>query len=144
MLPRNALTAAFAATLATAVVAAAMDPDVRARQEAMGLMGGAMKRIVAMAEGEAGFDAATAERAFSRIAAKAARVPELFERRAIHDPESKAKRAIWESWEDFTARAEETRLAADAGIGVADLDTLRAAQAALIATCKACHKAYKE
>ena len=136
--------ALVAGTVTTAVLAAAMDPDVRARQEAMGLVGSSMKKIAEMAKGERDFDAATARAAFSRIAAKAALVPALFEVRSNYDPESEAKDAIWENWADFAARAEDLRLAAEAGVEVDSLDALMVHLEPLTGACRACHDLYKE
>ena len=131
-------------TAGTAVVAAAMDPDVRARQEAMGLVGSNMKKIASMVKGEVAFDPAAAQAAFAKIAEKAAAVPALFETPSNTDPESEAQDAIWETWEDFVAKAGDLRTAAEAGTGVDSPEALAAAMGTLAGTCKACHSTYKE
>ena len=142
---RNALVATLAlGTFASAALAAAMDPDVRARQEAMGLVGSNMKKIAAMAKGDVDFDAAAAQAAFAKIADKAAMVPALFEARSNFDPESEAQDAIWENWADFTAKASDLQAAAEAGAGVDSAQALAAAMGPLGGACKACHMTYKE
>ncbi len=142
---KSALTAALALGLAgSAALAAAMDPDVRARQEAMGLVGSNMKTIGGMAQGKVDFDAAAAQAAFATIAEKAAMVPALFEAQSNTDPEAEAKDAIWENWDDFVAKAGELQAAAEAGAGVDSPEALAAAMGPLAGTCKACHSVYKE
>ena len=119
-------------TAATAVSAAAMDPDVRARQEAMGLVGSNMKKVSTMAKGEVEFDAAAAQAAFANIADKAAAVPALFETQSNTDPESEAKDAIWGNWDDFVSKASALQAAAEAGAGVDSLEALGAALGPLL------------
>ncbi len=142
---KSALVGALAlGTLGSAVFAAAMDPDVRARQEAMGLVGSNVKKVAAMVKGEVDFDAAAAQAAFATIAEKAETVPALFETRSNSDPEAEAKDAIWDNWDDFVAKAGALQTAAEAGMGVDSAQALAAAMGPLSETCKACHSAYKE
>lgn len=144
-----ALTSALAATVAlgtlgTAVFAAAMDPDVNARQEAMGLIGSNVKKLSTMAKGEVDFDAAAAQAAFAAIAEKAQMVPALFESPSNSDPEAEAKDTIWENWDDFVAKAGVLQAAAEAGAGVDSPEALGAAMGPVGEACKACHSTYKE
>ena len=142
---RSALAATLVlGTLATGVFAAAMDPDVRARQEAMGLVGSNVKKVASMVKGEVAFDAAAAQAAFAAIAEKADMVPALFETKSNNDPEAEAKDAIWENWEDFVTKAGALQTAAEAGIGVDSPEALAAAMGPLSETCKDCHSTYKE
>ncbi|HHC30202.1 MAG TPA: cytochrome c [Rhodobacterales bacterium] len=138
----------LAATLllgaATAAFAAAQDPDVRARQEVMGLIGSNLKKIAPMAQGKADFDAAVAQAAFAKIAEKAAMVPGVFETRSNTDPEAEAKDALWDNWDDFVSKAAALQNAAEAGANVDSLEALQAAFGPLAGTCKSCHTAYKE
>lgn len=131
-------------TLATAAFAAAQDPDVAARQEAMGLIGSNVKKVANMVKGEADFDAEAAQAAFATIAEKAGMVPALFEPQSNTDPEAEAKDAIWENWDDFTAKAGALKAAAEAGTSVDSLEALTTAMGPLNETCKACHSTYKE
>lgn len=146
MFTRNsALAGAFAlGTLATAAFAAAQDPDVAARQEAMGLVGSNVKKIATMVKGEVDFDAEAAQAAFAKIAEKAEMVPTLFEPQSNTDPEAEAKDAIWENWDDFVAKAGDLKAAAEAGMSVDSPEALAAAMGPLNNTCKACHSTYKE
>lgn len=131
-------------TAASVAFAAAQDPDVRARKEAMGLIGSNVKKLTQMAKGEVAFDAAAAQAAFANISQKAAVVPVLFEPQSNTDPESEAKDAIWANWDDFATKASELKLAADAGAAVDSPEALGAAVAGLGGACKACHSVYKE
>lgn len=142
---KSALVAALVlGTAASAALAAAMDPDVRARQEAMGLIGSNVKKVTQMVKGEVAFDAAGAQAAFAAIAEKADMVPALFENPSNSDPEAEAKDAIWENWDDFTAKAGALKAAAEAGASVDSPEALAAAMGPLGEACKACHSTYKE
>lgn len=142
---KSALVAALVlGTAATAAFAAASDPDVLARKEAMGLIGADVKKLTAMAKGEAAFDATQAQQWFAEISEQAARVPALFEPQSNTDPESDAKDAIWESWDDFVAKANDLKLAADAGASIDSPEALGAAMGGLGGACKACHSVYKD
>lgn len=142
---KSALVAALAlGTAATAAIAAAQDPDVIARKEAMGLIGGDVKKLTAMVKGETDFDAAQAQQWFAEISAEAAKVPALFEPQSNTDPESDAKDAIWENWDDFVAKANDLKMAADSGASVDSPEALGAAMGGLGGTCKACHSVYKD
>lgn len=138
----------LAATLvlgaASAAFAAAQDPDVRARQEVMGLIGSNLKKIAPMAQGKADFDAAAAQAAFAKIAEKAAMVPGVFETRSNTDPEAEAKDALWDNWDDFVTKAAALQKAAEAGANVDSLEALQATFGPLAGACKACHTEYKE
>ncbi|RME16484.1 MAG: cytochrome c [Alphaproteobacteria bacterium] len=125
-----------------AALAFAMNPDVRKRQETMGLIGANMKRLVEMAKGKSAFDAEEARALAGKISAKAALVPGVFEKPA-HDPESKASDEIWTNWDDFAARAAALKAAADAAGGIDSPESLGAAVGQLAGACKACHTRYK-
>lgn len=142
---KTALAGALAlGTLATAAFSAAQDPDVAARQEAMGLIGSNVKKVASMVKGEVAFDAEAAQAAFAKIAAKADMVPTLFETRSNTDPEAEAKDAIWDNWDDFVTKAGALKTAAEAGASVDSVEALAAAMGPLSQACKACHSTYKE
>lgn len=142
---KTALTAAFViGTAASAAFAAAQDPDVIARKEAMGLIGSDVKKLTAMAKGETTFDTAQAQAWFEEIVEKAAAVPALFETKSNTDPESKAKDAIWDNWDDFVAKANDLKAAAETGASIDSAEALGAAMGGLGGTCKECHSVYKE
>ncbi|GKY88812.1 cytochrome c [Sinisalibacter aestuarii] len=142
---KSALVAAFAfGTVATAAFAAAQDPEVIARKETMGLIGADVKALTQMAKGAVAFDAAAAQTAFAEIAEKAATVPVLFEPQSNTDPESDAKDAIWENWDDFVSKANNLQMAAEAGAAVDSAEALGAAMGGLGGACQACHSVYKD
>jgi len=146
MFTRNTvLTAALVfGTAVSAAFAASQDPDVIARKEAMGLIGGDVKKLTTMVKGETAFDAVQAQAWFGEIAAQAARVPVLFEPKSNRDPESKAKDDVWTNWDDFLTKAAGLKLAAEAGASVDSPEALGAAMGGLGEACKACHSVYKE
>lgn len=133
---------AVAIVAATAVIAGeATDPTVKARQELMERNGAAMKTLSDMAKGTVAFDATAAEAAKAVIVADAGETAAAFEAQAT-DPESEAKAEIWTNWDDFVAKADALKVAAEA----LDATTLEGVQAGLGpvgGACGACHKAYK-
>lgn len=142
--PKSALAITLVLAATTAAFAAAQDPDVRARQEVMGLIGSNIKKIAPMAQQKVDFDAAAAQAAFAVIAEKAAMIPQVFETRSNHDPEAEAKDALWDNWDDFLTKAGNLKAAAEAGKNIDSLEALQAAMGPLGGACKACHTAYKE
>ena len=130
-------------TAASAALAAAMDPDVRARQEAMGLIGSNVKKVTQMVKGEVAFDAAGAQAAFAAIAEKADMVPALFENPSNSDPEAEAKDAIWENWDDFYSRSLEAADVAYRAGRAASHDEVLALTEELEGMCISCHDAYR-
>lgn len=137
-------------TLAVALAGAALahtgvqNAAVLARMDAMKGIGEATKVLGQMAKGGVPFDADAARAAAARIAVHAAETPALFEARET-DPKSEALPAIWDSFDDFTAKsiALET-LAAGLATSIATPQDLTAGMAALGASCKACHSEYRQ
>lgn len=135
------LTLAASAALAHGGV---QNPAVLARMEAMTAIGDATKTLGEMAKGATAFDADIARAAARTIATHAAETPALFEARE-EDPKSEALPAIWETFEDFTAksRALET-LAGNLASGLDTPDELRQGLGQLGGACKACHSEYRK
>jgi cytochrome c556 len=139
---KTALAAAVVMGTATFAVAYAQNPDVQKRQETMGIIGSNMKKLTQMSRGQISFDAGEAQAAFAKISEKAGEVPVVFEAEA-DDPESDAAPEIWFMWDEFTAKAEALKAAADAGAGVDSPDALNAALGNLGGACKSCHSQFK-
>jgi len=138
------LTPIFLVSLATGSALAhaeVQNPAVKARMEVMKTIGGNMKIIAQMAKGETAFDAAAAGVATAAIADASARVPALFEAPET-DPESEAKPAIWEDFDDFTRQAMATEVAARAA-DTSSLDALRGSLGQIGGSCKSCHDDYR-
>ena len=138
----------FGATLAIATVALAhtgvKNPTVLARMHTMLLIGDATKVLGEMAKGTTPFDAAKAEEALASIAAKAADVPALFKAQE-DDPKSEALPAIWEDYEDFSAKAKALEIAASEAAGsLTSVQEVGAALQSIGQTCKGCHSQYRE
>ncbi len=117
---------------------------VKARMDAMSKIGAGMKILGQMAKGETGFDSAAARAAAGEISVHAARTEALFTPRES-DPKSEAKPAIWENFDDFTAKAQTLEvLARGLAGGLHSPADLRAAMPKLGAACKACHSKYRQ
>lgn len=114
------------------------------RQDAMKEMGKNMKAIKGIID--AGGPAADVTAAAQKVAEIAAKIPDLFPTGSdTADDEASAK--IWESWDDFTAKAkslgdEATLLASAAGGG--DMATVGAQFEKVGGACGTCHKAFRE
>lgn len=133
--------AASAIALTVATIAYAQGDIIEQRENLMKANGAAMGVVVPMARGEAAFDAAAAQQAFSTIASNMEMFPTLF-------PEGseggKAAAAVWTDRAGF--EAESTALASDAAAAADSVSTLEQLQAALGtvgAHCGACHQTYR-
>jgi len=126
------LTLISAAALgATAMVATANQADRRA---AMKEVGAAAKAI------RGGTDVAANAQ---KIADIAAQIPAVFELNEVTG-DSAALPAIWQNWDDFTAKGKDLENAALAIVDAANNGgDLAAAGKALGGTCGTCHKSYK-
>lgn len=120
------------------------NPAVMARMHAMKGIGDNFKLLVAMNKGEHPFDQVAARAAAAAIAGHAAETPALF-KAPEDDPKSEAKRAIWEEFDDFTAKARdlETR-ARNLSTSLQSKADLQSAVLDLGQTCRACHDSYRE
>lgn len=117
-----------------------INPAVVPRIETMQGMGQQMKVLGNMAKGEVVFDAKAAQAAVDGIAARAAEVPEVF-RAAQTDPKSEALPTIWQTYGDFTLKAQ--GLGDAARVSITSEADLGPALGALGAACKDCHGHYK-
>ncbi len=112
------------------------------RNTAMKSLGGAMK---ALGGAVAGGNAADAQKAAAKISATAAEIPELFKGGKPGANRSKAE--IWTNFDDFTAKANAMKAAADGVAADAAAGRLGSDPKAVVgkigATCGACHKAYR-
>ncbi|KMW58960.1 Cytochrome c-556 [Candidatus Rhodobacter oscarellae] len=139
---RLALLLCLAATAALAHQGV-QNPAVMARMHAMKDIAGQMKLLGGMAKGATAFDASAAQAAAAVITQKAAATKDLF-RAQEDDPKSEALPAIWADYADFEAKADALTQAAQAATTVATAEELAAAMSALGATCRDCHRAYRE
>ncbi|MFN7051682.1 MAG: c-type cytochrome [Gemmobacter sp.] len=119
----------------------ATDPTVQARQALMKTVGMNTKILGDMAGGKAEFDAAGAAAAKAALAAAAADIAAKFEPQAT-DPATEAKPEIWTSWDDFVAKADALKVAAEA-MDASSLDSVKAGMGAIGGSCKACHSVYR-
>lgn len=119
------------------------NPAVKARMDSMGTIRENVKLLGTMAKGGTAFDAAAAQLAAEAIAREAARTPGLFGSNE-DDPLSEARASIWDSFDDFTAKAESLEDAAMSAQNIETIEDLATALPAIGASCKACHATYRE
>ncbi|WP_108259815.1 c-type cytochrome [Mangrovicoccus ximenensis] len=131
-----------AAAAAAAAHNGVTDPVVMARMHGMMTLGVQLKTLGAMAKGEQPFDAEAARQALAMVADEAGRIPGQFQAN-VSVPQSEARPAIWEHWEDFSAKAEALRQTA-AALEIADEAGLGPALRDLGGACKSCHSIYRE
>ena len=118
-------------------------PEAKARAAAMHEIARDMKVIGEMAGGKATFDAAAAEAAKTGLITTAAGMKDSFAVEGADDPASEAAPAIWTGWDDFLAKADALKAAAE-GLDTASAEGLKAGVGALGGACKACHSVYRE
>lgn len=135
-----------AALLASAAFAhqGVQNAAVKARMDSMSAISQGLKVLGAMAKGEAAFDATTARAAAADIARHAAETPALFAAPET-DPKSEALPVIWDQFDDFTAQSQALEsIARGLSTSLSAPQDLGPALAALGASCKSCHEAYRE
>jgi cytochrome c556 len=116
----------------------ATDPDAKARQDTMDMIGAQMKVLGEMAGGKTAYDAAAAEAAKTALVAAATNIPVAFEKQGAGDPKSTAKAEIWTNWDDFLKDAEALKTAATA-MDVTSAETIGAGMGTIGGICKDCH-----
>ena len=120
------------------------DPDVMNRMMGMMELAKSMKSIGMMAKGEAAFDAAAVNAALAKMSEEASHIPSLFETEA-DDPKSEALPAIWNNFDDFTAKAHSLKeITASLSGTVDDPADLGPVMREVGKTCSACHGSYRE
>jgi len=120
------------------------NPAVKARMDGMSAIAENLKVIGTMAKGEIAFDANAAREAAAAMAEHAAATPDLFEANET-DPKSEALPAIWDKFDDFTAKALELEsIAKGLSASISSPADLRSALGALGENCKSCHEKYRE
>lgn len=137
------------ATLALGATAAlahtgVKNPAVMARMNGMSAISDNVEVLGTMAKGQVAFDAASAQAAARAIAQHSAESIDLFKAQET-DPKSEALPAIWENFDDFTAKALELQAVAnDLSEKISTVEDVRAGMRAIGQSCKACHKLYRE
>lgn len=120
------------------------NPAVMKRMHGMKEIGSDLKVLVQMAKGETLFDQSVAQAAAASIATRAVEAPELFEAKE-DDPKSEALPAIWNNFDDFTAKSKALeKVALRAITSMATLEELRPALQEIGAACTQCHRTYRE
>ena len=142
------LCALFAAALVPAPSVQAHDGAtgiVKERMDLMKALGGEMKKLAAMFNGETPFDPAEIAAAASRIEDHSGgHMLRLFPEGSTDHP-SEAKADIWRHWPEFEAKADDLGTRASVLAAVADTGEAesRVAFGRLAKTCKACHQDFK-
>ena len=120
------------------------NPAVLARMENMKSIGAGMEVLSNMVKGKVAFDAAKARAAAGDIARHSTQTVALFEAPET-DPKTEAKPLIWERFDDFTTKAGATETFAIAlSQSLETPDDLNVGLMQLGASCKACHRDYKD
>ncbi|WP_299724381.1 cytochrome c [uncultured Tateyamaria sp.] len=120
------------------------NPAVMARMNGMSAIADGVKVLGTMAKGQIAFDQASAREAASAIARHSAESVALFTPEES-DPKSEALPAIWQNFDDFTAKARALEvLASDLATSITSLEDVQAGMGPLGASCKSCHSAYRE
>jgi cytochrome c556 len=101
--------------------------------------GAATGTLAKMAKGELPFDAAAAEAAKQALITGAQAIPVVFKDAYT---EGEVLPAIWENFEDYTAKAKAFEEAA-AALDVTSADTIGAGLGAVGGACGACHQMYR-
>ncbi|MEP0941569.1 MAG: cytochrome c [Rhizobiaceae bacterium] len=139
----------IAATLALGATAAlahtgVKNPAVMARMNGMSAISDNVEVLGTMAKGQVAFDAASAKTAARAIARHSAESVDLFAAQET-DPKSEALPAIWENFDDFTAKAQDIEAFANEwSEKITTLEDVRAGMRLLGQSCKACHSLYRE
>ncbi|MBY6162935.1 cytochrome c [Mameliella alba] len=117
---------------------------VLARMDNMKTIGDTMKLLGSMAKGQTDFQPEVAQAAALQIAKHAGQTPALFEAPET-DPKSEAKPAIWENFDDFSAKSLALETAAlEVAQALSSKDALVPSVQRLGETCKSCHSLYRE
>lgn len=140
-LAAKTLALGLALVAGAAIAAEATDPTVRERQVLMDTIGMNTGILGKMAGGETPFDAAAAEAAKTALSTAAADIAAKFEPQA-NDPKSTAKAEIWTNWDDFVAKGNALKTAADA-LDATTVEGVQAGMGAIGGTCRDCHTAYR-
>lgn len=117
------------------------DPNVKARMDLMGEVKASMGVLGGMAKGKMAFDAEKAAMAKDSLIQSAQGIASAFEVNAM-DPKSESLPAIWENWDDFTAKAS----AMEAAVSALDVSSAEGIQGGLRSvggSCGGCHKTYR-
>ena len=118
---------------------------VKERMDLMKAIGQHTKALGWIFKQEAPYDALAVALAATEIRRHAGdRMTELFPEGSTAHP-SEAKEAIWSDWSTFaaTARDLENKAVALAAVAGDGLDAAKPAFAAVVGTCKTCHRAFK-
>lgn len=141
---RRAALAFFTVTIASAALAhsGVKSAEVMARMESMLSSKKAIERLVAMVDGSAPFDRASAKIARDALIQNTKATPRLF-RDPHRDAKSEALPLIWQDWAGFESKNREALRAARA-LNVKTRAKLQPTLLALGTKCVACHDHYRD
>jgi cytochrome c556 len=117
------------------------DPGVKLRMDTMDNMAQNLKLLANMAAGKMDFNAGDADTAKAAVLAGTKTIPDAFKGHEM-DPASDALPVIWTQWDDFTKKADATRMA----VSLIDTDTqdqLKTSLGQVAQACKTCHTTYR-
>lgn len=136
--------AAALAALGAGAVSAAGEPQVE-RQEMMKKVGGAMGALSGIAKGEKPYDADIVKASLATMSEVAKAFPEQFPAGSETGAETEASPKIWETPDDFKAKADQFAVDAEAALASlpADQAGVGAALGAIGKNCGGCHEVYR-
>lgn len=140
--PTSFAVATFCIAFAGAALAA--ESTIKYRQNTMKAIGGHMQSIGAIVKGEVPYTDQLAVHARA-LADTAAFVKPVFKEEAV-SKDSRAKPEIWTRWEDFAAKADAMKTAADklaVAAAAGDRGAVRAGVGNLSKACKSCHDSFR-
>jgi cytochrome c556 len=147
---RLALAAVAAATLATALPAAAQfqkpEDAIKYRKGAFTVMASHFGRIAAMAQGKAPFDAGAAA-ANAEIVATLAKLPFTAFGEGTGSGDTRAKPEVWSEADKYKAAAQKMQdevVKLNAAAKSGSLDQIKAAVGETGKSCKACHDNFRK
>jgi cytochrome c556 len=135
----------FTGLVMSGITFAAPEAAVKYRQATMGVIGGHMRALGAIAKGDVSHDDELAAHT-QGIASMANFVKEVFKENATSN-KSKAKPEIWTKPAEFSAKADDFKKAADSLaqiVSTGDKAAIAKQVGALGKTCKGCHDAFEQ
>ena len=144
MKPTRFLAATLILTSAAFAHEGVKNPAVMARMHGMKDITSDVKVLGNMAKGTVAFDQGAAQAALASLARHAGETPALFEA-PEDDPKSEALPAIWDNFDDFTAKSLELEtLATGLSSTLTSKEDLPSALQQIGANCTSCHKLYRK
>ena len=142
---RHLLTVVLLITSGVASGALAQDPlaYIEARKQIMKFVGGEMRRLAPMAQGQVDFNADIVQLSGHSLAVMATSFPLLFPPGTESGGRTQAAQRIFDDPKGFAEKATEWKMSGELIQQAQSVAQFQLAFASLAATCKACHSQYR-